>query len=127
MPHFYKLMLQYFLELKSSYQTDFGQDLVSFNNREILVDGKTFFYKTWFQNGVFRIYDLFTKNKTFLTHGEFVQKYDIKCNFLQYLQVASAIPKHLLEKARQNFAAQFNFFHRMTCIFNSHLRSILAY
>ena len=46
MPQFYKLMLQLFIELISSYQTDFGQNLVLFNNREIPIDGKTFFYKT---------------------------------------------------------------------------------
>ena len=42
-------MLQFFFKLKSSYETDFGQDLVLFNNKEILVDQKTFFYKSWFK------------------------------------------------------------------------------
>ena len=42
-PQFYNSMLQFFLELKSSYESDLGQDLVSFNNKEILIDQKTFF------------------------------------------------------------------------------------
>lgn len=109
MPQFYKLMLQFFLELKCAYKTDFGQDLVLFNNREIIIDGRTFFYKTWLQNGIFRIHDLLMRNGTFLSHGEFIHKYGIKCNFLQYLQVVSAVPKHLVEKAKQNLAAKFIF------------------
>lgn len=43
MPQFYNSMLQFFLELKSSYESDLGQDLVLFNNKEILIDQKTFF------------------------------------------------------------------------------------
>ena len=95
-------MLQFFLELKSSYGSDFGQDLFLFNNKEILIENKTFFYKMWFQREVFRIHDLLTTNGTFLSHCEFTQKYDIKCNFLQYFQVVSAIPRRLVEKAKQS-------------------------
>ena len=47
MPQIYNLMLQFFLELKSSYETDLGQDLVLFHNKEILIDQKTLFYKWW--------------------------------------------------------------------------------
>ena len=41
MPQFYKSMLQFFHELKLSYETDLGQDLVLFNNKDILIDRKT--------------------------------------------------------------------------------------
>ena len=109
MPQFFNSMLQFFLELKSSYESDIGQDLVSFNNIEILIDQKTFFYKLWFQKGIFRIHDLLTRNGTFLSHGDFTHKYDLKCNFLQYLQVVSAIPRQLVEKAKQNLGAKFTF------------------
>ena len=51
MPQFDKVMLQYFHELKSSYETDLGQDLVLFNNKEILIDSKTFFYNCGFRKG----------------------------------------------------------------------------
>lgn len=33
----------------------------------------------------------------------------MNCNFLQYLQVVSAIPKRLLEKATQNLDPKFTF------------------
>ena len=111
MPQFYNSMLQFFLELKSSYETDLGQDLVLFNNKEILIDQKTFFYKSWFKKGIFRIHDLLARNGTFLLHGEFTHKYmyDLKYNFLQYLQVVSAIPRRLVENAKQNLDAKFTF------------------
>ena len=71
MPQFYKAMLQFFHELKSSYETDLGQELVLFNNKEILIDHKTFFYKEWFEKGIIRVHDLLTKTGTFLSHSEF--------------------------------------------------------
>ena len=97
-------MLRFFLELKSSYEFDLGQDLVLVNNKESLIDQKIFFYKSWFQKGIFRIHDC-----TFVSYGDFIHKYDLKCNFLQYLQVASAIPRPLAEKAKQNLDAKFTF------------------
>ena len=106
-------MLQFFLKLKSSYESDLGQDLVFdlvlFNNKEILIDQKTFFYKSWFQKGIFRIHDLLTRNGTFLSHGDFTQKYDLKCNLLRYLQVVSAIPRRLVKKTKKNLDAKFTF------------------
>ena len=43
-PVFCEEILLSFLELKSLY-IQFGQDLVFFHNKEILIDGKTFFFK----------------------------------------------------------------------------------
>ena len=100
-------MLQFFHELKFSYETDLGQDL--FNNKEILIDHKTFFYKEWFEKGIIRVHDLLTKTGTFLSHSEFTMKYNLKCNFLQYLQVVSAIPRRLVAKAKQNLGPKFTY------------------
>ena len=58
MGQFYKSMFQFF-------ETDLGQDLVLFNNKEILIDHKTpFFYKSWFKKGIFRVQDLFMESGT---------------------------------------------------------------
>jgi len=53
--------------------------------------------------------DLGQDHGTFLSHGEFTHKYDFKCNFLQYLQVVSAIPQRLVNKAKRNMDAKFTF------------------
>ena len=77
MPQFYKSMLRFFHELKFSYETDLGQDLVLFNNKGILIDHKTFFYKSWFKKGIFRHHDLLTESGTFFSHSEFTKRYNI--------------------------------------------------
>lgn len=104
-------MFQFFHELKCSYETDLGQDLVLFSNKDILIDRKTFFYKSWFKKGIriFRVHDLLTESGAFFSHCEFTKRHNLNCNFLQYLQVVSAIPKRLLEKARQNLDPKFTF------------------
>ena len=96
-------MLQFFHELKFSYETDLGQDLDLFNNEDILIDHKTSFYKSWFK----KFSEFATssrKEELFFSYGEFTKRYNFSCNFRQllYLQVVSAIPKRLLEKAKQN-------------------------
>ena len=89
-----------FLELKSLYRTLFKEDLVLFNNKEILIEGKTFCFKTCYQKRVICIHDLLNNDWHLLSFQEFQYKYNINCNFLQYFQVVSAIQKQLLEKAR---------------------------
>ena len=93
---FYKSMLQNVLaEFKVVYNCASGQELVLFNNKEILIGNQTiYFYKEWFQKGIFLLQDLLQENGQFLTFPEFIQQYEVDCNFLNYIWVVSAIPKH---------------------------------
>ena len=93
-------MLQHFLGLKVAYNCAINQDLVLFNNKEILIENQTIFYKEWFQKGKFLVQDFLHENGQLLTFQEFIQRYDVECNFLKCMQVVSAIPKHL-DKARE--------------------------
>ena len=104
-PSFYKQVLWYFLELKSLYESDNGQEMILFNNKEILVGNRPIFLKSWFEEGIVSIQDILSENGKFLSFQEFNQTYKIKCNFLNYYQIISAIPKHLLERAKH---AQLN-------------------
>ena len=69
LPHFYKSMLQHFLELKVAYNCAIGQDLVLFNNKEILIENQTIFYKECFrkESSLFRTF--YTKMANFLHSG----------------------------------------------------------
>ena len=69
--------------------------------KEILIENQTIFYKEWFQKEIFLVQYLLHENGQLLTFQEFIQRYDVECNFLKYMQVVSAIPKHLLDKARE--------------------------
>ena len=101
LPIFYRKILVFFKELKTIYGYDHGSDLVLFNNREILVDNKTVYLTNWVQNEVISITDLLKEDRNFLSFQEFSDKFGCKTNFLQYYQIISAIPNHLLLKARQ--------------------------
>ena len=101
LPIFYRNILEFFKELKSIYGYDQGSDLVLLNNREILVDNRTVYLNNWVENDVISIKDLLKDDGNYLSFQEFSDKFACKTNFLQYYQIISAIPNHLLLKARQ--------------------------
>ena len=89
-----------FLEIRNLYQHDNGQDLILFNNKDILIDGNSFFLQKWKEKGVSLIQDILDNDGKFLTFTSFQDRFKIKCNFPSYLQVIWAIPKHPLHKAK---------------------------
>ena len=44
MPTFYKDILTFFDDLKGLYSGEGFQELILFNNKDILIDGKSFYY-----------------------------------------------------------------------------------
>ena len=101
LPTFYKEILEFFKELKILYGYDYANDLIIFNNKEILVDRKTVYHRDWMENGVISVKDLLNDDGNLLSFREFSDKFSCKTNFLQYYQIISAIPNHLLLKAKQ--------------------------
>ena len=98
---FYKEILQHFLELKTSYSDFFShQEFVLFNNKDILLDGCSICYKTWFDKGVYLIEDLLDADGKVMSYAKFTEKYLLRCNFLTYFQVTSAISKTFRESAK---------------------------
>jgi len=65
------------------------------------VDNKTVYLSKWVEKGVILIKDLLKDDGSYLSLKEFTDKFACKINFLQYYQIISAIPNHLLFKARQ--------------------------
>ena len=100
LPSFYKDILVLFNELKTLYNYDRGQDMILFNNKEILVGGKPIFIREWFNNNILFIQDFLNSNGQFMSFQEFMNKSACQTNFLQFYQVISAIPKHLVTKAK---------------------------
>jgi len=82
------------------YESNIGQEMILFNNKEILVGNGPIFLKSWFESGIVSIQDILSENGKFLSCQEFQQTHKIKCNFLNYYQVVS-LQKHLLERAKQ--------------------------
>ena len=88
--------------MKSLYGVDEVQDIILFNNKEILVEGKRVFIREWFNKGIISIQDLLNDFGCIMSYVEFQNKYSCQSNFLQYYLVISAIPKYLLTKAKNN-------------------------
>ena len=124
-PAFYKQLLLYFLELKNLYGYSNGQEFILFNNKEIRIENKTIFLKSWFENEILTIQDILNENGKFLSFNEFKQNYNVNCNFLIYFQVINAIPKHLLEKAK-NAQLNKNYFQSDGSNFNFQLSSSIS-
>ena len=87
LPLFYKKILEFFNELKTLYSYDQKQELILFNNKDILVDGKPFFQNEWFRKGILSINELLNETGNVLTFQEFRDKYSCESNFLQYFYI----------------------------------------
>ena len=99
-PPFYSELLDYFSELRDQYRDDcFKGDLIIWNNKDITIEGKSLYWKTWSERGVYFVQDLFRNTGKYLSYEEFKTKYNIEINFIYYCQILSAIPKSLKLKA----------------------------
>ena len=66
-----------------------------------LIGGRPIFYRSWLNKNVFLVQDLLGDDGKVLSYWEFFRKSLLNGNFLQYLQVVSAIPKDLIDDARR--------------------------
>ena len=64
LPPFYQQVLWYFLELKTLYESNIEQEIILFNNKEILVGNKPIFLKSWFESEIVSIQDILSENGT---------------------------------------------------------------
>ena len=78
------------------------QNQFIWHNSHIRIDGKPTYHKTMYKAGITLINHLLNQQGTFLTYQEFMQKYTIHVNFVNYLSIIDAIPvswkKTLIEK-----------------------------
>ena len=76
-------------------------DEIIWLNKCIQIENKYIFYEKWYLKGVVRIKDL-TQNNKFLSYEEFADKYDLRCNPLEYYGVVNAIPDNWRRMIKQN-------------------------
>ena len=96
LPTFYQKTLKYWFEFKNVRDgvKPHTMKTVIWNNRDIKVDNKTIFFRSWFEKGVSTLDSLLDSNLDFLRYEEFKTRYQLRTNFLTYLGVINAIPKH---------------------------------
>ena len=78
---------------------DYGQDifyeensyLIIWNNRSILIQNRSIYFKDWAEKGVVSVHDLLDEEGNWLSFGKFSNKYNIRTNFLRYMGIISAV------------------------------------
>ena len=63
---------------------DFLVLLMKYLNNLFKIGNKSIFYKEFFQGGVTCVKDLLNANGEFYGHQQFIEQFNIKCNFLTY-------------------------------------------
>ena len=66
--------LTFFNEVKLLYNWN-QQDLILYNNKDILIEGKSFYHTEWFHGGFLTVKDLLDDNGYLLSFQDFRQKY----------------------------------------------------
>ena len=66
-----------------------------FYNSRFQIGGKTFFFESWTESGVFLVKDLMTENGTFLSLQEFEMKHDVKANALNFWGCVCSIKNYM--------------------------------
>ena len=108
LPAFYRQIVCYWQNIATSTPKNKNEVLAQtiWNNRFITVNGKMVYFPHWYRAGVKQISDLFDYCEgRFLPFSSFCNKFNLKCNFLQYYSILSSIPqnwKKLLQEDSDN-------------------------
>lgn len=68
------------------------ENVILWNNKHILIDGKSVYWKEWHEAGILRIKDLLDEKNRFLTLNKFLLKTGLKAPFTKLFGLISAIP-----------------------------------
>ena len=61
------------------------------NNRSLKIDRKTIFYIKWYNKKIHFIKDILDETGAVLNYNTFVNKYDLRINFMEYFGVKSVV------------------------------------
>ena len=65
---------------------------IIWNNKHILVNNSSIFYRDWFEKGIIHVGDLY-ENGNFITLNSLKNRFNLNTNFVQYYGVCKAIPR----------------------------------
>ena len=68
------------------------RNIIIWNNKHILIDGKSVYWKEWHDAGILRIKDLLDESNRFITRNKFLIKTGLKAPFNKLFGLISAIP-----------------------------------
>ena len=121
LPTFYKDVISHWQELNNvvpSAKKDVCDQIV-WNNRFIKINKASAYFRSWHQAGICKLSSLLDESDTrFLTFNEFLRKFKVKCNFLQYHGLVSAMPsvwKKYLKQEEQAATVNLLAIDKLTC------------
>lgn len=92
---FYKELLLWWSDLREFVDPDRGHKYILWNNKEIMIEGKTVFYRHYFDNGIVIIKDLLY-DKTNIESFAVMNEQGLKnSNFLVWTGLRHSVPSHL--------------------------------
>ena len=97
LPAFYKQIIFYWQDIATATPKNANEVLAQpiWNNRFLTVNKKMVFFHHWYQARIKQISDLFDSCEGhFLPFNSFCNKFNVKCNFLQYYSILSSIPQN---------------------------------
>ena len=65
------------------------------NNSKIKINNVPVFYRRWYNKNIIFIKDLVNQDGRFLSHDVFQNKYDIQCNFLEFLGIKTVVENYV--------------------------------
>ena len=96
---FYSELLQWWAEFRDEFSTEKLWHNVSWNNKDICINNRPIFYKTYFESGFIEVTDLLFDFNITESFNTISKKID-KTNFLVRAGLRHAIPSHLKSKSK---------------------------
>ena len=117
LPSFYHTLLAYLQDLNSITTADVDNvpDKIIWNNQNIVINGKSIFYSSWFKRGIINIRSMMTENNQFLSLPELEQKFNFKIPFTLYYGLVAAIPKEWKSSLRDALSRDNGSVEEATC------------
>ena len=93
LPDFYSDILKYWQNTRSAFQKNTSpRNKIIWNNHNIIIDGKTLFYKSWLEKNILRIEDLLDNDGNFLPFNLFSEKFHLQTPFTLYFGLINSVP-----------------------------------
>ena len=93
-PKFYEQLQHYWCSL-TNYDIDSADKVrnqIIWNNRFITIQNKPFLWQRWLSAGVYRINDILDDEGNFFNLNQMYEKYNIRTNFFELLQIRQSMP-----------------------------------
>ena len=81
------------------HQNNFRSSIL-WNNKNIIIEGKSVYWKEWHTAGIVRLEDLLDENNSFLEYHQFCRKTGLKPPFTRFFGLISAIPSEWKQTLR---------------------------